>query len=236
MQGPALDVALDRRDAGMKVALVSDASAYHVGGAVNTGDQHSSEEALCIQSTLLLSLKKARTLAQQLKHSKASASVNLPAWATPKLQNDGSPWQLHVPHDGCVLSPLVEVFRGGPEEGYPFEDCVKDLEAVISVSMPNCNKDLQDVPYDAHPDSVQYFEHIKAKWRAVVVAAAFYTKANCLVVSDVGCGSYLNPPDLVGKALGMVLREQHLKDRFKEVIVASIGPAGEAFASAMIKQ
>merc|ERR1712007_82310 len=54
---------------------------------------------------------------------------------------------------------------------------------------------------------------------AVFVAAAFYSYADTVVVPDAGCGVFKNGPQVVGAALGRVLRNE-FQGRFSEVAIA----------------
>lgn len=183
---------------------------------------------MCAQSTLFESLVQGERLAE-------AAGVAAPAWARPPSRRDGSAWQCHIPDDGATLSPLVEVFRQGSNEGYAFEDRVTRLEAVVSVAMPNCNERMADSPVDAHPVPEEYEAQLRRRWRAALTAAAYWTEADCLVVPDAGCGVFRNPPGSVGRALAQVLLQEFM-GRFAEVVIAFPGgPAGEEFASAAMQ-
>jgi len=220
-----LGVAVQRSRAGKRVVAVQAASAYHLGGGFLSGGRHALEEAFCVQSTLFASLERAEELSDK-------AGVHDPDWISPKTKRDGSPWHRHLPDDGAALSPHVEVFRRGTNDGYLLEDAATILEAVVSVAMPNCNRDMNDSPVDAHPDQAEYTRQLEQKWRVTLAAAAFYTEADCLVVPDAGCGVFGNPPEEVGAALGRVLQKE-FRGRFAEVVVAFPGGgAGEAFFAA----
>lgn len=94
---------------------------------------------------------------------------------------------MHIPDDGVLLSPHVEIFRGSTLEGYPFLAKPVSLEAVVSVAMPNRNEHMSDSPVDARMDSPgAYKEQLKQKWRAVLKAASAYTSADTLVIPDAG--------------------------------------------------
>lgn len=194
-----LDAAMDIHSghAG-KVGVVSAASAYHCGGGFASGGRHALEEALCAQSTLQQGLEDAwaRARASQDDHKAASP---------------------YIPADGVVLTPKVEIFRRGADEGYPFMEQPLELAAVISVAMFNRNKDIKDAPMDAPTDSDAYAAAVRLKLHSVLAAAV---KAGCvaLVVPDAGCGVYMNDPELVGRTLGEVLRDD-FQQWFKEVIV-----------------
>merc|ERR1719506_551230 len=104
---------------------------------------------MCVQSTLYPSLVQAARFAQ-------NAEVSAPDWVRPAQKLSGSEWLAHIPDDGCVLSPFVEVFRGGTNDGYPFETAAVMLDAVVSVAMPNCNEKMSDSPVDSHPEPDEY--------------------------------------------------------------------------------
>ena len=223
-RGTVLDVAVQEAKAGEAVVAVNAASAYHAGGGFSSGGRHALEEAMCVQSSLYKSLEHGIGLAE-------SAGVQAPTWVQPAKRRDGSPWVSHLPDDGVLLSPKVEVFRGGTNEGYPFLDEAVKLEAVVSVAMPNRNAKMSDSPVDAHPEDEAYKTQLLQKWRAVLTAASCCLEATSLVVPDAGCGVFYNPPEEVGTSLGEVLKE--FNGRFKRVLVAFPGgKAGEAFAEA----
>merc|ERR1719454_179440 len=121
-----LEVSLERARAGCKVALVNAASAYHLGGGFFDGGRHALEESLCMQSTLYKSLRLAADLAK-------AQNVRAPAYAQPGRARDGYPWECHIPEDGAVLSPDIDIFRGSTFDGYPFFDGPVQACAVISV-------------------------------------------------------------------------------------------------------
>jgi len=178
---------------------------------------------MCTQSSLFASLENAETLA-------GAEGFPLPSWATPAKRRDGGPWHVHVPNDGVVFSPFVEIFRGGSDMGYAFQDAAIQLEAVVSVAMPNCNDRMSDSPVDCHPELEGYVEQLRQKWRAVLAAAAYSTEADCLVIPDAGCGVFRNTPAHVGDAFGRILREE-FQGRFAKVVIAFPGgPGGEEFA------
>lgn len=222
-QSVVFEVARRETLAGKRVAAVNAASAYHTGGGFSTGGRHALEEAMCIQSTLYASLKKATRFAEE-------AGVEVCPWAKPAQRKTGGKWLMHIPDDGAVLSPSVEVFRGGTLDGYPFEEAPVAFEAVISVAMPNMNDRMADSPVDGHPEPEEYTAQVKRKWRAVFTAAAHYTDADTLVVPDAGCGVFKNPPEQLGTAFGQVLRDE-FGTCFKEVFITFPGGKnGEVFA------
>jgi len=210
---------------GRRVAAVQAASAFHAGGGFATGGRHALEEAFCVQTTLYASLQVGAKLASE-------AHVVPPEWVRPKKRSDGKDWEQHVPDNGCLLSPHVEIFRDGTNSGYAFKDKAVTLEAVISVAMPNCNNRMRDSPVDAAPTDEAYRKQLEAKWRAVLTAASCYTQADCLVVPDAGCGVFRNPPEEVGSVLGHLLKTE-FAGCFEEVVIAFPGgKGGERFADA----
>jgi len=162
--------------------VVSAASAYQVGGGFLTGGRHALEEAICMQSTLYFSLQKAKHLAEvrQLKD---------------KLDTP-----IHIPEKGAVLSPNVCVFRNRTATGYELLDRRNqvELDAVISMAMPNRNNRVCDSPVDNWPREVMQ-PIIIEKFVAVLQGAASIG-ATVLVVPDVGCGVFQNDPCDVGVA------------------------------------
>jgi len=230
VKGVVLQEAVKAAQEGKRVVAVNAASAYHLGGGTKTGGRHALEEAMCVQSTLYASLEQAARLAESLR-------IAAPDWVRPPVQEkSGRKWLVHIPDDGAVLSPFVEVFRGGTDDGYAFAEAAVMLEAIVSVAMPNLNDTMSDCPVDAPSDDQEYMLQVQRKWRAVFTAAARFTQADTLVVPDAGCGVYRNPPDQVGAVFGQVLRDE-FSDCFKEVIIAFPGGAnGEIFAEHVIRQ
>jgi hypothetical protein len=111
---------------------------------------------------------------------------------------------MHVPVNGCVLSPSVEVFRGGSDDGYRFKSEKTLLQAVVSMAMPNKNWHVKDSPVDAPSDPREYEQLVRSKLEATIHAGA-YAGADTFVIPDVGCGVFQNDPKTVGKLLGEVL-------------------------------
>lgn len=191
--GQLMSVAVECARSGMRVALVNAASGYHVGGGFLTGGRHALEESLCTQSTLLSSLRAA---------SESS-------WGGGATANS------YIPTDAAVLSPGVEVFRGGTNDGYEFWPQAEYLAAVVSIAMPNCNPDVRDAPVDVPPSRDDYFALLAHKFAAVLAAAAL-VNATCLVVPDIGCGVYGNKPADIGTAFGEAIRWRYPR-QFAEI-------------------
>jgi len=108
--------------------------------------------------------------------------------------------------DGCIVSPFVEVFREGSNDGYGFLPSPVKLQGVCSVAMFNMNPRVSDSPLDAPRDFKTYCRQAKMKFRSVVMSAV-ELGAEVLVCPDVGCGVFGNDPEVLGTMLGQVLRE-----------------------------
>lgn len=172
-------------------ATVSAASAYHAGGGFTSGGRHALEEAFCSQSTLYASLEKAMGLWAQ-------------GVTTGMYRNDNPSYHQHIPTDGCILSPSVEIFRGSSEQGYQIHQKPMRVAAVISVAMYNKNAQVRDAPVDAPTDLQLYLEGVRKKFAAMVHAAAL-SGADAIIIPDVGCGVFQNDPTVCGKIMGEVL-------------------------------
>jgi len=188
-----LDAAVKVSKEGKKAVAVNAASAYSVGGGVMSGGRHALEESCCITSTLLASLQKAQW--DQLQTEEGAAAAH---------GSEG--YHAHVPVDGCIVSPFVEVFREGSNDGYGFLPSPVKLQGVCSVAMFNMNPRVSDSPLDAPRDFKTYCRQAKMKFRSVVMSAV-ELGAEVLVCPDVGCGVFGNDPEVLGTMLGQVLRE-----------------------------
>jgi len=173
-------------DRGVEVVIVSASSPSKPGGTLEEGGKHGPEEALCMQSTLLRSLKKAAHL-----HDGAPKVA---------LVNGVSSYM----PQGALLSPDVEFFRGAMESGYPLRSSLARVAAVISVAPPNCNRRITDIPLRPASDS-EYMHLLEEKFKAVLLAVA-KVQIRTLVIPPVGCDVYNNKPKIVGEAFGKVLR------------------------------
>jgi len=199
-------VAIERTHAGKKVVLVNAASAYHAGGGFITGGRHTLEESLCTQSTLFQSLEVASRKAEK-------GNIGLPAHVKRRRLPNGNleSWHCHIPAKGAILSPGVEFFRAGPDQGYGFLREAVQVCCIVSVAMPNCGypalgiaPKMRDCPVDISADMCEYRAILESKCSALC-AAAVKSGATVLVLPDVGCGVYGNPARDVGNALGRVL-------------------------------
>jgi len=156
---------------------------------------------MCVQTTLFRSLQEAVNKAERTT-SRAS-----PSYADPSRTKSGLEWQIHIPEDGVILSPGVQVFRSGYVDGYRFLSKGEVVElAVISVAMPNCNRQVRDAPCDRPPDDIAYRELLHKKFVAMLRAAA-EARVDTLIIPEAGCGVYMNAHRDVGEALGAALAE-----------------------------
>eukprot|EP00929_Paragymnodinium_shiwhaense_P033388 TRINITY_DN18340_c0_g2_i1.p1 TRINITY_DN18340_c0_g2~~TRINITY_DN18340_c0_g2_i1.p1 ORF type:complete len:1229 (-),score=254.41 TRINITY_DN18340_c0_g2_i1:182-3868(-) len=168
------------------VVAVNAASAYQCGGGVTGGGRHALEEAWCTTSTLFRSLQ---TL----------DSVDVKS-------SDQRQYKQHIPTDGCVVSPDVEIFRMPTDEGYGFMEQPVHLCGVLSIAMFNRNARVSDSPLDSPEDPAKYLQQVKAKLEALIVASV-QLGAEVLCMPDVGCGVFQNDSRLVGGCLGVLLKK-----------------------------
>ncbi|CAJ1415973.1 unnamed protein product [Effrenium voratum] len=209
----ALGCALRRAQRGEKVAVLGAASAYHPCGGFRTGGRHALEESMCVQSSLCLSLQRAVWLS-----SHGGVQVPIPE----RLRQDGRrDWFCYIPEQGAVLSPFVEVFRKGSDEGYAFLSAPVELAAVVSVAMPNKNPSVKDSPLDAPQDAAAYKALLVSKFQVALGAASLAGASTC-VVPGVGCGIFKNDPGDMGAALKEAMARGCGK--LREVVLAGVPP------------
>lgn len=175
----ATEVGIQEASTGKKVVLFNGASKYRAGGGFICGGRHAMEESLCCQSSLYLSLQRAIGLSE---------------------------FAYHVPDDGVVLSPYVEVFRTGVYDGYEFRKDVVLLEGVVSIAMWNKNLTVNDAPVDAPSDPEEYRATVEQKFSAAF-EAALSLNPELIVVPDIGCGVYANESHEVGLIVGKCARD-----------------------------
>eukprot|EP00403_Amphidinium_massartii_P021488 CAMPEP_0178389928 /NCGR_PEP_ID=MMETSP0689_2-20121128/10381_1 /TAXON_ID=160604 /ORGANISM="Amphidinium massartii, Strain CS-259" /LENGTH=666 /DNA_ID=CAMNT_0020010417 /DNA_START=64 /DNA_END=2061 /DNA_ORIENTATION=+ len=187
----------------LRPATINAASAFHAGGGFTTGGRHALEEAFCSQSTLYLSLEKAMAIFE------AGCAKGL-------YRKDDIPgYHRHIPADGCILSPSVEIFRGSTDQGYHAFTKSIPVAAVVSVAMFNKNRGVRDAPVDAPSDSKEYEDGVLKKFTAMLHAAAL-SGADSIIIPDVGCGVFQNDPAVCGKILGQALHKY--RTRFKRAV------------------
>lgn len=218
--GILLDVACERVRNNFPTVCINAASAYQSGGGFLTGGRHALEESICVRSTFFKSLSVATELAE-LEGCRPSLHCE------PPQKGPGRPWSCHIPETGCIISPNVEVFRGGTNVGYPFLPEVVKVP-IVSVAMPNKNTGVKDAPIDAPKDPKVYREVVLKKFDTMLAAAyEVLGLPGVLVIPDLGCGAYSNDPEEVGRLLGEAL--QKYRGHFLQVHL--VGP--ETFCQAV---
>eukprot|EP00929_Paragymnodinium_shiwhaense_P052631 TRINITY_DN26370_c0_g1_i1.p1 TRINITY_DN26370_c0_g1~~TRINITY_DN26370_c0_g1_i1.p1 ORF type:complete len:440 (+),score=99.84 TRINITY_DN26370_c0_g1_i1:70-1389(+) len=215
-----LEAALVRSWSGATVAAISAASAYHPGGGFRSGGRHALEEAMCMQSTLAVSLQRALWLSRQ------PAQLVEPPVRVLEQRRDVN-WLCYIPDEGCVVSPYVEVFREGSDAGYGFLQEKGTLQAVVSIAMPNCNPSVKDSPLDAPSDRNEYMQLLCKKFECAIGAAQL-VGATTLVMPAVGCGVFRNDPADVGLALKRAMDNGLVGDGIQEIVLAGVPPAMRA--------
>jgi len=185
-----------------KVAAVNAASAYQAGGGFTSGGRHALEEAFCSQSTLYASLEKG----VQLFNQGLQKGV---------YRNECTGYHQHIPSDGVLLSPNVEIFRGNTDQGYATRTRTVPVTVVVSVAMFNKNDRMHDSPVDAPSDPKLYEEGVRKKFTAMVHAAAM-SGANAIIIPDAGCGVFKNDPKVCGRIVGEVL--SNYSTRFRRAV------------------
>jgi len=194
---------------GFKPACVNAASAYHLGGGFRTGGRHALEEAFCNQTTLYASLERAQDLwdigekAGIYRRLVGRSPQQLLAQHCEKTYSSEN-YHQHIPTDGCIVSPMVEIFRGNSDQGYFVYDKTVTMTAVISVAMYNKNSRMKDSPLDAPRDKHKYEEGLRKKLTATVLGAAL-SQADAIIIPDIGSGVFHNDPKIVGRICGEVL-------------------------------
>mmetsp|Transcript_167568 Transcript_167568/g.538112 ORF Transcript_167568/g.538112 Transcript_167568/m.538112 type:complete len:550 (-) Transcript_167568:117-1766(-) len=182
--GTPAEKAVELTREGFKVTAVSAASAYSPGGGFTKGGRHALEEALCSQSTLYHSLEEVKE--RMLKNKKV----------------------YQIPEFGVIVSPRVEFFRRGTDQGYALYGGRETLEAaaIVSMAMYNRNPAVRDSPLDAPASQQEYEKGVERKFTAMAHAAAL-SESDALVIPDVGCGVFRNDPAVVGRLAGIALRK-----------------------------
>ena len=179
-------------NADQSISILLGADAFQVGGNFTKGGVVGVEEALCIQSTLQMSLRRAATLAERQGISDTSDS--------------------YIPEGGVILSPKIQFFRAGPEEGFRFLEEPFDVAAVVTVAMPNSQQK-------------EYRRTMEER-----IAASFEVAAgnsSILVITELGHGMAQHNPKKVGDIIASMLLSR-FQVAFSEVHF--IG--GETFLSA----
>eukprot|EP00931_Biecheleriopsis_adriatica_P029207 TRINITY_DN17373_c0_g1_i1.p1 TRINITY_DN17373_c0_g1~~TRINITY_DN17373_c0_g1_i1.p1 ORF type:complete len:1186 (+),score=264.34 TRINITY_DN17373_c0_g1_i1:93-3560(+) len=219
-----LEVASKIQQSGRKAVGVNAASAYSVGGGVLSGGRHALEESCCITSTLLKSLQKIHFEELVVNSNKQHEGHE----AKMSHHRHDKVLHAHIPVDGCIVSPAVEVFRAASSKGYSFLESPVRLQGVCSMAMFNMNPRVADSNIDAPRDFTAYCQQVRQKFRAVV-SATIDMGAQVLVCPDVGCGVFGNDAQVVGTLFGEVLREASFGGKsLSEVVVTGQATFAEA--------
>lgn len=170
-----------------RVAAVIVASASQHGGDFLRGKPYGDEEEACARSTLFISLREAARRASAESLCNAAGQ------------------RVHIPEDGVVLSPGVEVFRSGANKCYEAMGEPVRLAAVLSVSMPNLGgpNAAREIPRGSA--FLPAYKRLLEQKFEMVVQGVNRVRADVLAISDVGCGKHGNDPMLVGRAFGRAL-------------------------------
>lgn len=202
-----------RRDVNIgNIVAVNAASAYSVGGGVESGGRHALEESMCMQSTLFPSLKQAEVKVKSMIKYRTVEVIPLRSMPLGYLgsvyDEKNQKKTRHIPLGGAVLSKDVTVFRGGTSYGYPLMDTPVFLAGIASIAMPNRNPGVTDSPVDAIIEGIDPFAQMKHSFISMLRAAE-KVRAHVIVLGCVGCNVFGNEPKHVATALADALRTWH---------------------------
>ena len=152
------------------ISMLLGADAFQVGGNFAKGGVVGVEEAMCIQSTLQMSLRRAAKLAER--------------------QGIGDTSDSYIPEGGVILSPKVQIFRAGPEEGFRFLEEPFDVAAVVTVAMPKSQQK-------------EYQRTMEERIAASLEVAA--GSSSILVITELGHGMAQHNPKKVGDIIASML-------------------------------
>jgi len=169
-QGDMIDHAYSTARSGIAVAVLNMANAFTPGGGF-LGGARAQEEQLCHRSNLFPRLK--------LYHHN-------------QLAHD----QVYLAEGTCLVTPHVDILRGGSETGYT------ELTPA-SVTVLSAAAESYESESDAQSDPGLPARMIET-WRAVL-SAAVSAGVEEVVVGALGCGAFNNPPHAVGQALATAL-------------------------------
>lgn len=208
-----LEVAIEEARHQRHVAIVLAASPDRIGGNFLVGGQHGMEEEICARSNFYFSLQEAARLA-------AAAGICEPS---------GQP--VHIPPDGTVVSPGVQIFRDSANRGYSPLSMPVTLAAVLSISQlkrpcsqsSSARRSTNGRPasqgssrsVSPRPCMIEYVQDIRKKFETVLQAAN-NVRAEVLVISDSCCGDSTDPL-MLGHAFGCAL--QTSRGQLLEVIL-----------------
>jgi uncharacterized protein (TIGR02452 family) len=176
---------------GYKPLILDMANATSPGGSVEFG-KIAQEETLCLQSNLLLGLKKADSLGYYPIHE-----------------------------HGGILVKNVSFFRDDQFE-FLSEPFIADVFAVSAYDCNLSHKeDLTKRlrGYDRPLNDEEYLFGTKAKMRAMFTSA-LENQNDSLVLSAFGCGAFQNDPHVIAMLFKDVLMEKAFKGKFKIILFA----------------
>ena len=169
---------------GKKVCVLNFASATNPGGGIARGST-AQEECLCRISTLY-------------EHLTENA-----LWD----RFYGPHRKLHNPlyNDDCIYTPDVVVFKTDETNPYLLPAQRWWKVNVITCAAPNLRPDRITGKAVRISDKVLMALHIKRARRILDIAAA--KGNNVVILGAFGCGAFLNPPEVVAKAMKQVVEE-----------------------------
>mmetsp|Transcript_88681 Transcript_88681/g.157013 ORF Transcript_88681/g.157013 Transcript_88681/m.157013 type:complete len:1165 (-) Transcript_88681:175-3669(-) len=196
------EVAAGLARSGKQVAAVNVCTSPYLGGSVLTGETHGSEEEWCMISTLLKSLQHAEYMQAESdtgKENKQRHNLRLPSRSV-------------IPSDGCILSPMVEVFRDAAHGGYCFLSEAVMLCSVLTIAVETPGKSSES---DAVEDDNQRVRRLMA----TLLRAAAESGAEVLVVPYAAAEIPGRDPVVAGIIVGQVLCDAVENGVIQEVVL-----------------
>jgi len=192
----ALDVAIYFTRRGKRAVVMNAASGYNTGGGFVHGGRHAMEEGMCTQTTLYPTLSAAVEHGVEPEKAKEIFQMMMVERRT----------HLHIPEDGAVVSPSVEIFRHSIFRGYEFMERPVAIAGVVSVAAYNANSAMKDAPMDIPRGFGNQVFGMKKKFQAALIGA-MRLKAEALIIPDIGTGVYKCDPNMIARALADVLMD-----------------------------
>lgn len=175
----------------------------HQGGGIFTGDRHADEEEWYMTSTLLKSVQHAHFMEE----------------ASSRASGQQATRGLALPADGCLLSPLVEIFRDSARNGYTFLAQPVTLHGVITLSIDD-RKDDRDL----------LRQRLAVAFKAAAACGAQVLVCSCMNLAFAGDD---NAAVAAGTSFGEVLRQLATPPPLQEVALAGEHLFGEAVRCAV---
>lgn len=126
-ESSGIDYALEHLQQGKRVVLGIHADAYKVGAGFMCGGKQGVEEEACSRSNYFFSLQAASKQAEAAKMADAKGKL------------------FHIPNDGLVVSPGVEFYCDGVQEGYAPLHRPVVMPAIMSFSAPEINMNDEEI-------------------------------------------------------------------------------------------